>query len=201
VRDGVHVPDGPMSTDVRCAACLLKADCLCGDLPRIANSTEIVILRHYAEEGRASNSGRLCAMALERCQLIRYGRQDEPLPNDWAVADAALLFPEPAAPPARPPARIVVLDASWSQARKMRQRIAGLRGMPILALPAARPTRPMRTLRTPPYPGQLPTILAIAEALALVDGETVAAPLRALWDLTVTRMTRDGRHPGRWIET
>jgi DTW domain-containing protein YfiP len=188
----------------QCAACLLRGDCLCDDVPRIENRTEIVILRHYSEEGRVSNSGRLVAQALARCRIHGYGRLGQPLPDDALAGDGcALLFPEPVVPDAPRPTRLIVLDASWSQARKMRQRIAGLRGMPIFALPGAAgdgPARPVRTLRTPPFPGQLPTILAIAEALAVLEGDAVAAPLRALWDRTVRRMTQDQRHPARWLD-
>lgn len=191
----------PARAGVRCAACLLRADCLCEAVPRIENRTEIVVVRHYAEEGRASNSGRLAAQALARCRLVPYGARDAALPPDALGGDDTwLLFPEPSAPPVRPPARVVVLDASWSQARRMRQRIPALRGMPVLAIAPRPAAERVRTLRTPPHPGQLPTILAIAEALAALEGEDVAAPLRALWTLAVDRMTADRRHPARWIQ-
>jgi DTW domain-containing protein YfiP len=69
----------------------------------------------------------------------------------------------------------------------MRQHLLGLRGIPILALPG--PSEALRTMRSPPRPGQLPTLLAIAEALALLEGEEIARPLRELFELAVERMT------------
>jgi DTW domain-containing protein len=183
----------------RCPACFLRGRCLCPDVRPVANRTEILIVRHAAELGKTSNSGRLAALALERARLLEHGVPGAPRVGEaLAGPDTWLLFPEPGAPlPDRPPARLVVLDATWSQARKMRRRLGELRGMPVLTLPGV--GERLRTLRTPPRPGQLPTLLAIAEALAILEGDAIAAPLRALWDLAVERMTADRRRPDRFL--
>jgi DTW domain-containing protein YfiP len=178
-----------------CAGCGLRGDCLCAAAPRIDNQVEIVIVRHRGEADRASNSGRLAALALARCRIVEHGGPGGPLADGAFDRDGAwLLFPEPGPPASTaPPRRLVVLDATWSQARKMRQRLPAVRGLPALAIAA--PPGPFPALRAPPRPGQLPTVLAIAEALAALEGEAVAAPLRALWREVVARIARDRRRP------
>lgn len=178
----------------RCARCFARLErCFCAGIPRVEHATEIVIVRHYAEDHRPSNTGRLAALALARCRLVSHGEKDRPLDSAaLAPPGSCLLFPDPGPPPAVPPRRLIILDGSWSQARKMRQRLPGLRGVPTLALPG--PSAALRTMRTPPRPGQMPTLIAIAEALALLEGEPVAAPLRALFELAVERMTSHDRH-------
>jgi DTW domain-containing protein YfiP len=88
----------------------------------------------------------------------------------------------------------VVLDATWSQARRMYRKLAALRGLPILRLadgevPAAR-------LRESPAPGRVSTIVAIARALRLLEGDAAAAPLEALFAVAVERAAATGRNVG-----
>jgi DTW domain-containing protein YfiP len=184
----------------RCPRCALAvASCLCADVPRVENRTEIILLRHVSEERRASNSGRLAALALARARVVRIGAHEEPLDASAIAASGTyLLFPEPAAERAPAPTRIVVLDGTWTQARRMRQRLPCLRGLPVLPLPAR--GTPVRVLRNPPHAGQLPTLVAIARALEALEGPDVAGPLLGLWDLAVDRMTADGRRPVRWAD-
>src|SRR5688572_5908690 len=137
-----------MTSDAtRCPRCLLQARvCVCADIPRIETRTQIVIVRHIGERFRSSNSGRAAAMALVGSQLFDHGdgaRLDADAlraPGTW------LVFPEGEprrTAPSPPPERLIFLDATWQQARRMRQRLLGLRGLPILhlaidAMPSAR---------------------------------------------------------------
>ena len=167
---------------------------MCADIPRIETRTQIVIVRHIGEKFRSSNSGRAAALALVGSTLLDHGdggRLDaEALrtPGTW------LVFPEGEPrrePPSPPPERLVFLDATWQQARRMRQRLPGLRGMPILhlaidAMPAAR-------LRESPGAGRVSTIEAIAQALRMLEGEAPAAALEQLFALLVSRARASGR--------
>jgi DTW domain-containing protein YfiP len=167
--------------------------CLCADVPAIATRTRVVIVRHHLEQHRSSNSGRLAAMALANCEIVEHGglRGVAVLPP---LAGAWLLYPqgEPrTAPPMPPPQTLIVLDATWSQARRMYRKLEQLRGLPVLALPIA--PMPAARLRASPGPGRVSTIEAIAAALRLLEGDAPAAALERLFALAVERTRATGR--------
>jgi len=179
----------------RCPRCLLQRRvCLCAAIPTVATRTRVVIVRHHLERWRSSNSGRLAHLALPNSEIVEHGGDAgtaalPPLDGAW------LVFPEsePAlAAPVPPPRQLVVLDASWSQARRMFRKLAALRGLPILRLPDD--AMPVARLRDSPGPGRVSTIEAIARALRLVEGDAAAAPLEALFALAVERAAATGRN-------
>ncbi len=170
-----------------CPRCFLRADlCLCSALPSVQSQIQIVIVRHVREEWLTSNTGRLAALMLSNVCLVPYGGgepfDEGPLGGD----DTWLLFPDatPAAPPGRPQ-RLVLLDATFHQARRMYRKIAGLHRLPhcALQLPEHRP--PGR--RTSPRPDGLSTLEAIAAALAQFESPALAAPLLAAYAEFVRR--------------
>jgi DTW domain-containing protein len=179
----------------RCPRCLLQRRvCLCADIPTVTTRTRVVIVRHHLERWRSSNSGRLAHLALPNSELVEHGGDigTAVLP---ALDGAWLVFPEgePAArAPVPPPRQLVVLDASWSQARRMFRKLAALRGLPILRL--ADDAMPVARLRDSPGPGRVSTIEAIARALRLIEGDAAAAPLEALFALAVERAAATGRN-------
>src|SRR5689334_18267792 len=143
-------------TDLRCPTCLLlRRVCLCADLPRVVTRTRVVIVRHHLERFRSSNSGRLAHLALPNSEIVEHGGVGgvavlPPLTGAW------LMFPEGApatAAPVPPPRQLIVLDATWSQARRMYRKLAALRGLPILRLPDA--PMPAARLRESPAPGRV----------------------------------------------
>lgn len=181
----------------KCPRCLLQQRvCLCAEVPAIATRTRILIVRHHLERFRSSNSGRLAHLALTNSEIIDHGGSAGPA----QLADltgAWLLFPEGEpihTAPVPPPSMLVVLDATWSQARRMYRKLDRLRGLPLLRLPDA-PVPPAR-LRESPGPGRVSTIEAIARALRLLEGDGVAAPLEALFDVAVRRAQSTGRSVG-----
>lgn len=179
----------------RCPRCLFpRRVCLCAAIPTVVTQTRIVIVRHHLERWRSSNSGRLAHLALPNSEIIEHGGPGgvavlSPLPGAW------LVFPEgePATTsPVPPPQTLVVLDATWSQARRMFRKLVGLRGLPILRLPDA--PMPAARLRESPSPGRVSTIEAIARALRLIEGDASAAPLEALFAVAVARAAATGRN-------
>ncbi len=177
---------------MKCERCLLR-DCLCAQVPAVVTRTRVVIVRHHLERWRSSNSGRLAALALRNSELVEHGGSAGPakLPD---LAGAWLLFPEgepTTRRPQPPPQQLVVLDATWSQARRMYRKLGALRGLPLLRLPDA-PVTPER-LRKAPGPGRVSTIEAIEQALRLLEGDEVADPLQALFALAVDRARASGR--------
>ena len=156
-----------------------------------------MIVRHHLERHRSSNSGRLAHLALpSSSQIIDHGgagglAQLPPLDGAWLLYPLGAITygcPNPA------PQQIVVLDATWSQARRMYRKLAPLRGLPVLHLPDT----PMVTarLRESPGPGRVSAIEAIARALRIVDEPAAAAALERLFDLAVARAQAQGRRIG-----
>jgi DTW domain-containing protein YfiP len=162
----------------------------------IVTRTRIVILRHHSERYRASNSGRLAQLVLPRCELHDVFGPDRHRPGPALGGGAWLLFPEGAPmiePPPSPPSTLIVLDATWHQARRMRQRLPYLRGYPTLALA---PVPAADRMRVAPAAGLVSTIEAIAAALRLLEGDGVAEPLLGLFAAVVARSREDGRRGG-----
>jgi DTW domain-containing protein YfiP len=178
--------------DARCPRCLFL-DCLCAEVPTVTTRTRVVIVRHHLERWRTSNTGRLAALALPGATVLDHGA-GAVLPPDAVPRDGAwLVYPEGpprTVAPEPPPRTLVIIDATWSQTRRMRQRIAALRGLPVLHLPRAE--MPAARMRTSPGPGLVSTIEAIARALRLVEGDAPAAALERLFAIAVARLDNRG---------
>jgi DTW domain-containing protein YfiP len=145
------------------------------------------------EIGKKSNTGRLAMLALANSRLLTYGAPAGTLDLDLLSEPGTwLLFPDgPPAPPDAPaPRQLVVLDANWSQARRMTQRLPALRTLPRLVLPPPEPG--MLRLREPSHPAGMSTLDAMARAVALLEGPEVAAPLERLAALRVQRIADCG---------
>ncbi len=156
----------------RCHTCLLMTKlCICSGLVPRDTQTRIVIVRHWKERWRTSNSGRLATLAIPSISLFDYGGKDEAWsPECLAGPNPTLLFPDDNRPVATGvPDPLVVLDATWSQARKMIRRVPGLEALPVMSLSAPRraPTR----LRKPPTQEGMATVEAIARALEQLGEE------------------------------
>lgn len=168
--------------------------CLCAEIPTIVTRTRIVIVRHSQERNRSSNSGRLAHLALPNSVLVEYGGFDRepaqlpPLDGTWLLFPVGPVTSQPLVPP---PKAVLVLDATWSQARRMYRRLP-VHTLPILHLPGE--IMAAQRLRQSPGPGQLSTIESIAQALHVLEGPAVAAPLERLFDVAVARAHASGRN-------
>jgi DTW domain-containing protein len=179
----------------RCARCLFQQRvCLCAAIPVIETRTRIVIVRHSRERNRSSNTGRLAHLALPNSVIVDHGDPGgaptvlPSLEGAWVVypsGEPLERAPEP------PPAQLVILDATWSQARRMFHKLGALRGLPILRFPDA--PMPAGRLRASPAEGHVSTIEAIARALRLVEGDHVATPLETVFQVAVSRAEMTGR--------
>jgi DTW domain-containing protein YfiP len=167
--------------------------CLCGEVPVVATRTRIVIVRHHLERFRSSNSGRLAHLALPNSEILEHGGIGG-FAKLGVREGAWLLFPEGeprTVAPEPPPKQLIVLDATWSQARRMYRKLAELRGIPILRLPDLGASR--ARLREQPTRDRVSTIEAIAAALRLLEGDDVATPLETLFAVAVERARATGR--------
>lgn len=170
------IPEIPEGFEGHCLRCLMRREvCLCASLPRVETQVRFVIVRHIVERLRPSNTGRLAALALPNSEILEYGAL-EPLDESLlAGPETWLLYPQPSVPAQAPPRRVIVLDGTWRQSRKMYARLAPLRSMPTLALEPPDPD--LVRLRRPPRPDGMSTLEAIAAAVARLEGEEKARPL------------------------
>jgi len=188
----------PRNPVTHCPTCYLRRPiCICPVLPQVKTRTEFIILRHIWEAERPSNTGRLAALCMPNARIVPCGGGtriglaplDETLlhvPGIW------LLWPDgPAAdtgaPDFTPPERVVVLDATWHQARRLFRQTPALRALPRLALPA--PEKHRDRLRDQHRPDGMSTLEAVAAAVALLEGRHTAEPLERLYDEVVRRTT------------
>ncbi len=150
----------------RCPRCwFVGASCVCAAVETVPTRTRVVIVRHRLERWRSSNTGRLANLVLPNSEIVPYGDDGDVAAQRLpALADGAwLVFPEGAGVECLPPPRtLIVLDATWSQARRMYRKLPAVRGLPVLKL-AGGAVAPAR-LRE-----------AIAAALRAVEGAEQAA--------------------------
>ena len=162
---------------------------MCSVLPCVEARTEVVLIRHITERLLTSNTGRFAALALPRSRLLAYGGGDPFDATPLRAPGSVLLY---CSGPTRPlpfvPERLIVLDGSFRQARRMYKRVPELRELPEFSLPAPRVT-PTR-LRRPTQREGMSTIEAIAAALSALEGPELAAPLWALHAELVSRADR-----------
>lgn len=178
----------------RCQRCWVRLEyCVCARVPRVEPRARVVLVRHAREAFKSTGTARVAALALPGARLVEYDDDGEgarrALP-ELLGADAHLLFPEVPTVPWRDAqvGTLVVLDGTWRQARRMFHRLPALQALPRLALPSA--AGQALRLRASVVPGARSTLEALAEALTLLEGEAVGAPLRRLHEDFVEAVLR-----------
>ncbi len=179
----------------RCAACALPEEfCICSEVPRLSVRTRTVIVMHHTERRKASNTGRLAALALSGAEIRMRGmatvESRAPLPEGRRL----LLFPGPNArvldreEHAGADVVLMVPDGNWGQAFRAARRDPDLVGAEPVVLPPGPPTR--YALRRGTEPGRVCTLEAIARAFGILEGPEVQLALEALLELFVARTLR-----------
>ncbi len=151
--------------------------CICALVPRLRTRTRLVLLIHFREARKPTNTGQLAARCLERSSVNVYGKPDQPLELPPLGDDEVplLMFPEEGAPPisqhaaSEQPIALIVPDGNWHQARKAARRVSGSGAIRCVTLPAAGPTE--YRLRAEPREGGLATLEAIARAIGILEGD------------------------------
>ena len=169
--------------------------CICALVPRIETRSRLVLLVHYREARKPTNTGLLAARALVGSRVGMIGDQAQPLPA--AVVEpgerAVLLYPAADAIPLDrlpdgPPLTLVVPDGNWRQAGKMGRRVPGLEALPRVTIGDPEPTA--YHLRAEPQDRGLATLEAIARALRSLEGPAgpaVEAALLGIFRVMVSR--------------
>lgn len=170
----------------RCRRCwVLTAQCICASVPTLATRTRIVVIRHWKEQWKTTNTARLAALALPGLEIVDYGAPGHPINiENLNLKTPWILFPDASGTQRQDwPETLVVLDGTWGQARQMAHRTPGLARLPRLCLtpPPVAPTR----LRAPPHPDGMATIEALGHALTLLEGPETGEALLKLHEVYV----------------
>ena len=171
----------------RCLQCMMRKEhCVCDCVPMINSPIPILVVRHWKERNKPSNTARLANLAIPNLRIVDYGAPEAAWsPNILNLPEPALLFPGTNGPLLDyVPQTIVVVDGSWPQARKLVNKLPELAAMPRIevAQPVQQPVR----LRQPPIPEGMSTIEAIARLLDHLSGPGAGAPLDSLYQQVVT---------------
>lgn len=179
----------------RCQRCWVRqTHCVCPLVPRLETKTHVLIIRHAREAVKSTGTARLAALALPRATLVEYGEDAQPAlgqVDELLRPGAALLFPGESlpSPPGAAVTQLVVLDGTWRQARRMLRRLPSVQVLPRLSLPPKE--QAVLRLRDAHFAEGRSTLEAIADALALLEGEEEVAPaLHALHTAYVERVFR-----------
>jgi DTW domain-containing protein YfiP len=159
----------------RCPRCAApEVACFCAHLQRTPSRVPVVLVRHIREAHKGSNTGRIAAEVLG-IPLFDHGGAERVVLAGLG-ASPALLFPHGETGAWRPPSALVVIDATWHQARNMRARLPELQGLPTLSLG---PPPAIVRMRAQRREDGMSTIEAIAGALERLDDPEPARALRA----------------------
>ena len=164
-----------------CPRCLrpLRA-CLCAWAVPIANRLPLLVLQHPQEATHAKNSARLLRLSLAHCQVAVGEVFDPATLAGWLGDGSLLLFPDAPGTRTAPapastttgalhcPARLVLLDGTWRQARALLRDNPLLQRLPRWGLPVL--AAPRYAIRRAHRPEQRSTLEAACAALGLLEG-------------------------------
>lgn len=183
----------------RCELCLLHPQaCLCDWQPSLSTDVGICLLMHPLEPLKPTNTGRLIADCLPDTYAFVWSRTETDPQLEQLLADPQwqpyIVFPGEYAQPGqrvvtdlsqdglgdeRP--LLVILDATWTQARKMFRKSPCLTNLPILSLRTEQLSR--YRLRRSCREEHLCTVEVAAACLALAGDEADALLLGDYFDL------------------
>lgn len=169
---------------------------MCAVLPRLDLRTKVALVIHRHELLRSSNTGMLAVRALVNSELRIRGESRAMLDLSdllspryrsllyYPSSDAVELTPELIAQDPRP-IQLIVPDGTWRQARKIHSRQPELKDVPRVKI--STPNDATFQLRAQSRAAGMATLLAIAAALGIIEGEAVALQLMRLYQARVAR--------------
>jgi DTW domain-containing protein len=171
---------------------MLVQGCVCALVPRLRTRTRLLVILHADEAKKPTNTGRLAALCCDNSQVLVRGLRNEPLELGFLAGRAAVvLCPDDSATVVQrmaAPVTLIVPDGSWRQASKMPRREPMLRDLPRVTLPPV--AAPLPALRKETKDNGLPTFVAIAHALGIIEDRAIEAALLAFYDVVAERIVR-----------
>ncbi|MEM7167143.1 MAG: tRNA-uridine aminocarboxypropyltransferase [Planctomycetota bacterium] len=139
----------------RCRRCFFPPGlCVCDELQAVHVPFHVAVIRHRTEIALVSNTGRFVPRLLSDASLHELGLRDARFDGSWLQdprRNTLVLFPQAGAEPLQPsmmddletatsrPLTLVLLDGTWSKARRMLRRVPELQTARRVALPLPRP--------------------------------------------------------------
>lgn len=173
----------------RCVHCRMQVElCLCAEIVPMASRTRFVLVMHYEESYKPTNSGFLVQALLPETDVRIRGLRDRPV-DSAGLEGAAVLFPSGEAEvlsASSAPPTLIVPDATWRQARRMVRREPALRGKRHVTLPPGPPSE--FRIRRHQDRRSLSTLEAVARALVVLGEGDVSRALMRVFRMMVSRI-------------
>lgn len=181
----------------RCAGCqLARWACICDQRPTLECAVSFCLVMHAYEPLKPTNTGRLIADCLPDTRAFVWARTEvdpellalladpryQPyvvFPGEYALPEQPVCRTVEPAPGRRP--LLIILDATWTQARKMFRKSPYLASLPVLSLHTERLSR--YRLRRSSRDDHLCTVEVAAACLALAGEERAAEQLDDYFEL------------------
>jgi DTW domain-containing protein YfiP len=152
----------------------VEGACFCDRITRLVTKTRIVLLQHPRERDMAIGTARMAHLALPNARLtvgVRFS-EDPEIVAAASRNEAYVLFPGPGSRPvetlpAGRPVTLVVVDGTWSQAKKILKANPLLRALPRIGFTPRRPSGYL--IRKEPSADCVSTIEALAEVLRTLE--------------------------------
>jgi DTW domain-containing protein YfiP len=159
----------------QCYRCFkAAATCICDSVTRVANRTGILVLQHPRERLHAIGTVRFARLGLSNVRVrtcVPGTDASLPLPPRTALLYPALGARDLATlPHGEQPRHLVILDGTWTHARKMYATQTWLHELPQVCLTPAEPSR--YRLRREPRADYVATLEAIVAALRILEPDT-----------------------------
>jgi DTW domain-containing protein len=174
-----------------CPECFLhKNHCICALIPNHTLRTKVTLIIHAKELKRTTNTGRLALKALKNSEMRVRGLDREVLDLSDLLDDhyqSLLFFPsadaveltQEFASQFSKPIQLLVPDGNWRQASKVNSRHPELKSLPRVKV--VQPNLEKQHLRAESSLEGMATLMAIAEALKVIEGEGVFNSLMNLY--------------------
>lgn len=176
----------------RCPECRLESKrCICADIPTFDLRTRILVLMHFREAPKTTNTGRfLPRMSPSARMMVRGTPFAVPEPIEIAPGVRPLVLHPDAQHELGPEDAeqenlLLVPDATWSQTRRMLRREPVLLEARRVRLPPGPKTR--YRLRFDARDGHLATLEAVAHALGILEGAQVRDEILAFLEEFIAR--------------
>ncbi|MFW7525982.1 tRNA-uridine aminocarboxypropyltransferase [Vibrio ostreicida] len=137
-----------MSILNNCPTCHLKHNCVCEYLPDVSISAHLALLMHNNEIHRKTNTGQWLLKSIKQTSQHIWERKAPCVELERLINDekyqACLLFPSEDSQPIEPFIQkgktankiplFVILDGTWQEAKKMRNKSPWLKSLPLIHL-------------------------------------------------------------------